>query len=775
MSSEYIEISLEKESLRSLIEKDKKKSGISHGRFPVRFILINSFDEIKTLLDIFRKKEVEILDLSNCEEFKNKDRWLSRYELIDIIKKLPEEGDYIIVPIWEFLRFFDDNEFYSFLTSLMDIENSNFKRRIYIPILGLFSRFQNSFFNKYHRRYEFTFVWRIVGEHFSKHNLIFLNFPIKSENFTVVYTTKEFLDLWKKDYITPNILISSEILYYFSDKGVDDEVFSLRKIKNIKEFIEEILKIKIPIEYNDSEIEFWKTLLENISGKNSFEDFVKEHLNVMYLEDFSRINPLSLWLDKEKEFTRWLIKGYYSNINNNCYTKVVFSSLSNLSTEEALKKYYLKIFEGKFDNKFLEERRKIIQNALKDRDLDLKNIEDALKDKISSLSSKEIVKYLTGTTFFEKKWIIENIDSVEDLENLYPELYFYLREDIDYQELKEENYWIKEYFQEYRNSRVKNFLSPKLRELLNEKNQNSESFYKWYFSFEPFKNYIEEKGYEKIWIDGLGLEFLPLIVSLLEQEGFKVNFKVARANLPSTTEFNNLQDIPRISDLDNFIHNQYSYVYPDNLIKEIEIIKKIVKNKIRMMEKVMIFSDHGFTAFANIKFEGRKIIGIKVSEREGRYAEIIDERIPEDEDFLVYYCEEDGKKYLIALKYKFFSETSYKETHGGATPEEVLVPVIYASKVKEILEKEKYEIELLKREIEIRDPILKVKIKPKPKEKVIFFMKNKKLQPDVEKEIYILNLSGYKAGDYILTVKIGSYKEDIRFKIKGGLKERDLL
>lgn len=118
MSSEYIEISLEKESLRSLIEKDKKKSGISHGRFPVRFILINSFDEIKTLLDIFRKKEVEILDLSNCEEFKNKDRWLSRYELIDIIKKLPEEGDYIIVPIWEFLRFFDDNEFYSFLQVL---------------------------------------------------------------------------------------------------------------------------------------------------------------------------------------------------------------------------------------------------------------------------------------------------------------------------------------------------------------------------------------------------------------------------------------------------------------------------------------------------------------------------------------------------------------------------------------------------------------------------------------------------------------------------------
>jgi len=46
-----------------------------------------------------------------------------------------------------------------------------------------------------------------------------------------------------------------------------------------------------------------------------------------------------------------------------------------------------------------------------------------------------------------------------------------------------------------------------------------------------------------------------------------------------------------------------------------------------------------------------------------------------DGDFFIYISEEQ-KKYLIATKYKFFAEASVREIHGGATPEEVLVPVI---------------------------------------------------------------------------------------------------
>ena len=147
----------------------------------------------------------------------------------------------------------------------------------------------------------------------------------------------------------------------------------------------------------------------------------------------------------------------------------------------------------------------------------------------------------------------------------------------------------------------------------------------------------------------------------------------------------------------------------------------------------------------------------------------------EDEDFFVYSSEE-GKEYLIPTKHKFFSETSCRETHGGATPEEVLVPVIYASKVEKRVIKEEYKIELLTKEINVRTPILELKIKPDP-EKVSFLVKNRDLNADFDrdKEIYKINLSGYKAGEYTLTVKIGLWTKDLEFKIRGGLRERDIL
>jgi len=776
MTANYIiETSIEEDKFIPLVKEEKEKSTPSYRRYPIRFILVDNFKNMRKLIEIMKKNEVETLDLSSLENFQDNDGWITTYKIIDIIKKLPEEKDYIIFPISEILRFLDNAEFYSFLTSLMNIENNDysFKRRIYIPILGLSLHFQNSFLDKYYKRSEFSFVWQ-VGNDYDKFKLIFFEFSPEIEGATIVHTTKEFLDLWKKSDIFPNILVSSKYLCYLGNRIVNDEIFNSIIIKNTKEFIEKFLEINIPMEYKGSEDYFWKNLLEKIKGKDSFEAFVKGHLNVMDLDDFEKTNPLSLWLNKDDNFTRWIIKNYYSNIEKDCYTKIVFNSLLHLNNEELLKNYYLKIFDGKPNKDFLEERRNILQEALKNKNLDLKFIESDLEEKINSLSPEEALNYITNTTFFEKKWIIENIDHIkQDLETIYPELSFYL-EDIVCENLSPENTWINEYFKEYRISRIKNSISPRLKEILEEKNANKDSFFKWYYSFKPVTKYIEDDEYTKIWIDALGVEFLPLIISLLKEEGFNVDFNIGIVNLPSTTEFNMFEGVDRIPDLDNFIHNQYSYFYPDNIIREIEIIKNIVDSIIKNKERVLIFSDHGFTAFANTKFDGKKILGVKVAEKEGRYAEVIDDKeVPKDEDFFVYLSEE-GEKYLIATKHKFFSEISNREIHGGATPEEVLVPVIYASKVER--KKEEYKIELLREEIDIRTPVLELTIKPNP-EKVSFFLKDKRLKADFDndKKIYKINLSGYRSGNYVLTVKIERWKEVIEFRIKGGLKENELL
>ena len=117
----------------------------------------------------------------------------------------------------------------------------------------------------------------------------------------------------------------------------------------------------------------------------------------------------------------------------------------------------------------MEERRTILQNALKDRNLDLRFIENELEEKISSMPIEEAVNYITNTTFFEKKWIIENIAHIDkqDLETIYPELSFY-GEDVAYKDLSPENAWIDEYFKEYRASGLE-FHITRLVEILEER------------------------------------------------------------------------------------------------------------------------------------------------------------------------------------------------------------------------------------------------------------------------------------------------------------------
>ena len=70
-------------------------------------------------------------------------------------------------------------------------------------------------------------------------------------------------------------------------------------------------------------------------------------------------------------------------------------------------------------------------------------------------------------------------------------------------------------------------------------------FFKWYYSFERL-NYIEENNEYTKYGDALGVEFLPLLISLLNKEGFKVDFNIGRANLPSTTGFNTFEGVERI-------------------------------------------------------------------------------------------------------------------------------------------------------------------------------------------------------------------------------------
>jgi hypothetical protein len=689
-----------------------------------------------------------------------------------------------VLSISEYVRFLSDDEFYSIMSSLMEIENTkdNPNRRIYVPLVGITNRFINTFWRKYHRRQEIEPFWKIKSEE-KKYNIYFVNFldNVEVENYYIIKNSKEFLDLWKEDLPkSSNILCISKTLNLYSDKIFNDEIFNILKIKNFKEYLKLILNIHIPFEYDERDKTFWNKLLQKISKKRAFNfyEFVEDFINVKRVDP---INFLNLWF-KNEDFGCWLLKNYIisRNENKNTYLYKVLNSVKGFEKEEILYKYYSIIFDEKQPKyELLEERRKTLRNLLeekKDWEFNFTKIDKLLEEKSKKLQPDEFKIYLTGTTPYEKKWIIENFDKIENLTDLYPELSYYLS-DINYKNITPEQRWIVEYFKEYRLSRLKDMPSEKLLEILNEKNKNEESFYNWYYSFKKVEHYLK-KNLRKFWIDALSLEFLPLIVRLLEEKGYKVDFDIAVSNLPTTTEFNKFEGIEIIEDLDNFIHNRPTKTAFPKLIQEIEIVKKIIeKILIRDEKEFMIFSDHGFTAFANKNIQKQKMPEIKVKESNIRYGILeknIDLCIKED---LITHKADNGSVYVIALKYTSFSYPYSLETHGGVTPEEVLVPVIYSYKTTSEDFDFPYEIEIINPEISIRNPILYFRIKPKPELQIVVKSKGKSLQPLYieENDYYQIDFSNFKPGSYELIFLIGNYEKKETINLKSGFKEEVLL
>jgi hypothetical protein len=770
------------EDLINSINQEKRSVKLSHKRYPIRFLLLNNYKDLRHLINHL---PIEILSLTDLEVFKiDSDSWTTKNEIINLLKTLDPAKDYIILSISEYVRFLSDDEFYSFMSSFMEIENikDNPNRRIYIPLVGITNRFINIFWRKYHRRQEIEPFWKIKGEE-EKYNIYFINFldNVEVENYYIIKSSKEFLELWKEDLPkSSNILCISKTLNLYSDKIFSDEIFNIFKINNFKEYLKLILNIHIPFEYDERDKAFWNKLLQEISKKRAFNfyEFVEDFINVKRVDP---INFLNLWFRNE-DFGCWLLKNYIISKNEyeNTYLYKVLNSVKGYEKEEILYKYYSIIFdEKKPKSELLEERRKTLRHLLlekKDWDFNFTKIDKLLEEKSKKLQPDEFKIYLTGTTPYEKKWIIENFEKVENLTDLYPELSYYLS-DINYKNIIPEHRWIVEYFKEYRFSRLRDKPSEKLLEILDEKNKNEESFYNWYFSFKKVEYYLK-RDIKKYWIDALSLEFLPLIVRLLEKKGYNVDFHIAVSNLPTTTEFNKFEGIERIDDLDNFIHNRPTKSAFPKLIQEIEIVKKIIEKILIKDEKeFMIISDHGFTAFANKNIQKQKIPQIKVMESNIRYGILeknIDLYIKED---LITHNADNGSIYVIALKYTSFAYPSSLETHGGVTPEEVLVPVIYAYKTTSEDFDLPYEIEIINPEISIRNPILYFRIIPKPELQIVVKFKGKSLHPFYieEKDYYQIDLSNFKPGRYELIFQIGNYEKKETINLKSGFKEEVLL
>jgi len=785
------------EELYKKIEEDRNIKGYPNAnRFPVRFIHLNSFKELHQVLEFLTKEyNVKYKDIS---ELLYDDNWLTSYDIVEEIKRIDENT--VVVSLSEFLRFEED--LFPTLKGLTEIERQDI--RIYIPLVGIWERFEREFWNKFYRREEWVPVWRLETPTQRSVTLYLIDFnlnysTLSLKDFIVVPSAKEWLSIWKRKITEDKkgVLLISKPLSYLYKNFLPDSVFDLKKISNGKEFLERIFRVKVPVEYREEDVEFWNKLIEDVDRSKkgtTLESIFLEHFNLGSLDRLKPIDFLELYLKTNDNYERWLVKNLFLSLDKfrSSYLYICFEKLRGLEKRDLIERIWLEIFNlpsETLDN-ILSERREFLNYTHRDLKFSPEFIEEKLSDKlnvIKNLPIKKKFKYLTGITFVEKKYIIYelknlNIQDIQkiipDLKEVYPELAYYLDWDL----VKPDNdieSWIIEYFREYNYSKLKNVKSPKIEELINTKNRDRSTFLEWYYSI-PKADL--DRDCECFWIDGLGAEWFPLIVHLIDRYRDKGKFikkkLITRVNLPSITKCNRYEG-KRIEDLDRYIHQQHPYKYPDDLINEIEIVKNVVKKIMDSpSEKICIVSDHGFTFLCTKNFGNIKRLNISNSEHEGRYTWVEGENYSDDTYYILWKVDEghcQGKTAIVALKHVSLGDTPYREVHGGATPEEVLVPYILIETEKG--DETEYSVEVINPEIWITNPILELKINPQPTSIPETFLNKKPLKVSYNREgdIYSIDLRDLKVGKYRIQLKIGNKEYHIEVSIRGGFKERDLL
>ncbi|MDR1219144.1 MAG: BREX-4 system phosphatase PglZ [Treponema sp.] len=192
------------------------------------------------------------------------------------------------------------------------------------------------------------------------------------------------------------------------------------------------------------------------------------------------------------------------------------------------------------------------------------------------------------------------------------------------------------------------------------------------------------------WLDALGVEYLAYISKLAYERELSISVNIARAELPTTTAMNrNFFDewtgakngdngdkrLDEIKHKDTGGYNFTKNESPIYLAGELDIIADVIDRAAtelasRHYKRFLIASDHGASRLAVLRRKEERYPAETQGEHSGRCCKKFD---PHDLPFAV-----DENGYLALADYGRFKggRAANVEAHGGASLEEVVIPII---------------------------------------------------------------------------------------------------
>lgn len=426
--------------------------------------------------------------------------------------------------------------------------------------------------------------------------------------------------------------------------------------------------------------EQWQRLLKDLNkcGKDINAVFDKNGIDERIVDDLClAVSGL--------EYRNWLVFLYFK-LNEeqiqNSYLKLVVDETLNF--EEFKTNLFVKITEFSHKDRHFRqlynERKKLLK--------DFPEEDIAIFVKANEIDPEESIYRLTDNTLLEKKtvvkWVARNGFS-EAISYVYPALDAYLKKYIfDCPVLASE---LTEYFDSYKQQKVSNHISNDFVKLV-EKYASGISYAQLPTRDNAIKAISDKSSTYLYWIDALGVEYLSYITTLAKKKGLSIHTDIVRSDLPTITSINKQfyeqwtgGKKYKEEQLDNIKHkDKGGYFFTDDedpihIPAELEVIEKALNTAAMELgmhncKAFVIASDHGASRLAVIKKQEVPYETDTKGEHSGRCCKTFDGcDVP-------YKFEDNG--FIILSDYGRFrgSRPANVEVHGGASLEEIVVPVI---------------------------------------------------------------------------------------------------
>ncbi len=679
----------EQKSLQEVL--DFVKMDRDENRFVARVFFLNNlgtyYSFVKTLSD---KADITVR-LSDEQFCKGSDTVPDLKALMAFLDK-NKDKDILVPHLAEYLRIGEITEknaacIYSILN-----RHVHSKKRVWIPIFlakGLFQRVVGPF-----------------DEERFGHSIVEIN--DSPSDFTATVYSKEFA---KQKGIVNAVGIREWLSLWDDQKVKSGMSFATRQIKQITPTNGDytLKTVADPFEYINDTVadenarflkqlgtdEQWTSLVPFIEPDITMDEVIPRALNMHFFDPKPIIGNWNTLSDNEKwTFYLW----YKLGLNNSCdYISYAVEQSSNYN--DLLSSLECAITDCQDNSNFDEwvvQRETILKKA------GYHAPSNTFIEKFNQINDTRVkLKILTGRTRVEKTIILELVShalkegkTISDYKTLlqgkYPDLLLYLKPSTY---LSGE---VKEYMAEYKANKIADTFSLKLSNVAGQINCLDVADTRGSILF-SLKNSVASPYF--LWLDGLGIEWVDMLLEKIKSIAPYVSLLEARigtAVLPTITKVNMEKADPgtisekKIDDMDTLSHikDKSDCNYFSIIAKQFELIETIAKRIVDTIKahpdmEVIVTADHGMSRMAAKGFhltQGVTPPSKSAVFNHGRYCVISSETS--------YQSITNTKKDENIVAFRTHNHFTFPgnapgEIHGGASPEEWLVPILHFAKLNQ--------------------------------------------------------------------------------------------